>query len=606
LQADLLHLADIIRRGAEKWPHAAAVQFLTSDDARALTTLTYSDVERRVRTWAQYLLDAGVRPGDRVGIITPKSPNQIPAFYACWWIGAIAVPVCEALADLEMGFIIRDAEPALILADSSVEHKARQNAGDVPVTVFSDLPRPDGDAPAPAMHHADPDDVAALIYTSGSTGMPKGVMLTHRNFCMNALSALEMVPIDPEDALMSLLPYWHSFALTVEVIAVLIVGCRLIIPRNKRDFRKNIGLYAPTIVLVVPRIAEALKAGIEKRIAEAPPKVRKLFERAIHNASRIFTAGPRLDGGVLRMAAHHAVYDPLVFRKIRSRFGGKLRFFVSGGAPLDLEHQIFFKYIGIPMYQGYGLTEASPVVSTNSPDDHKLDSCGRFLSWLRPENGGDYTFLDDEGNRGKDLHGELLIRGPCVMKGYWRHRDASAKTLAEGWLHTGDVGYVDDDGFLFLDGRRGNMIVLHGGEKLHPEHVEDAIKGSPIITEAMVIGNKCKNVYALVNVDEEAAAGMSEQELRERVRREVAERTRHLAPFQRPKDVLILPEFTPEEGLLTVTLKVRRHKVWEKYGDRIREFLKNAGEEVAVREGVGIASSRVLETLERNNGDDSD
>ncbi len=594
----------LLLESTEKHPEAPLLCFLPGK-APDLTTVTYRALSRQAADWARELRKRGIGPGDRVGIISPKSPRHFAAFYACWMLGAVAVPVCEALADMEMGFIIRDAEPGLILVDASLERKVRENAGDIPIVDMADLPRPGGGEPAPNStplppSPAGPDDVAALIYTSGSTGMPKGVMLTHRNFIVNAVSALETVPIRQDSSIMSLLPYWHSFALTVEIVAAVWAGAQVTVPQGKRDFKKNIGLYRPTIVLLVPRIADALKTGIEKRVAESPPKVRKLFERAIHNASRIFTAGPRLDGGILRMAMHHAVYDPLVFRKIRQSFGGRLEFFVSGGAPLDLEHQIFFKYLGIPIYQGYGLTESSPVISVNSPTEHRLGSSGKMLSWLRPERGGDYTFLDENGNRGKELHGELLVKGACVMKGYWRHRDASAKTLTDGWLHTGDMGYVDEDGYLFLEGRQGNMIVLVGGEKLHPEHVEDAIKTSPLISEAMVIGESCKNVYALVNVDEDALADTPAEERQARIRREVAERCAHLAAFQRPKDVLILPEFTVEDGLLTVTMKVRRHQVLEKYGDRIREFLRNAGEEIAVREKVTIASSKIMESLGRD------
>jgi long-chain acyl-CoA synthetase len=376
-------------------------------------------------------------------------------------------------------------------------------------------------------------------------------------------------------------------------------GATTAIPKDKRDFRKNIANYKPTIMLVVPRIADALKAGIEKRIAESSPKVRSIFEKATYNASRIFTAGPRLDGGLLRMFTHHTFYDPLVFRKIRKNFGGKLRFFVSGGAPLDMDSQIFFKYIGIPMYQGYGLTESSPVISSDLPENHKVGSAGPLWSWLKPENGGDWTFKDEQGNLGKELKGELLVKGACVMKGYWRHQDESAKTLKDGWLHTGDMGYVDSDGFLFLDGRQGNMIVLFGGEKLHPEHVEEEVKQCPLVTECMVFGEKCKNVYVAVNVDAERTAGLSADELKTRLKREVAERCKHLAAYQKPKDVIVLPEWSPEDGTLTVTLKIRRHRVWEVYGKELREFLAGNGEEVATRTDVSIASSKIMESLGR-------
>jgi long-chain acyl-CoA synthetase len=571
-----------------------------ADDS--LVRISYREFLGDVVRWAAALKSRGIEPGDRVGIITPKSPHQVRAFYACWWLGAIAVPICEGLGDLEMGFIIRDSEPAVILIDESMADKVAANCGDIPLATFGALTEDSAGLPpdAVACRETDEDAIAALIYTSGSTGMPKGVMLTHRNFYVNASSTLDVLRFDPCDRIISLLPYWHSYALVCEVICAAMAGAQTIVPRDKRDFRRNITAYQPTIVLVVPRIADAIKTGIEKRIAEATPRVRSLFEKAVHNASRIFTAGPRLDGGLLRLVAHHSFYDPVVFRKIRKSFGGKVRFFVSGGAPLDLEHQIFFKYIGMPMYQGYGLTESAPIVSSNLPERHKLGSAGMLFPWLKAENGGDFTFRDDKGQVGRDVKGELLVKGDCVMKGYWRHTDVSAKTLADGWLHTGDMGYVDEDGYLFLEGRQGNMIVLFGGEKLHPEHVEDAIKSCKRVVEAMVIGEKCKNVYVLVNVDPERTAGLSAAELNTEVRAEVMAATEHLAAYQRPKDVLVLPEFSPDDGTLTVTLKVRRHRIWELYGREIREFLKQNGEDVATKEDVRIASSRVMETLGRN------
>jgi len=403
--------------------------------------------------------------------------------------------------------------------------------------------------------------------------------------------------MDSTDRIMSLLPYWHSFALVCEVLLTPMAGATCVIPRDIRDFKKNLSLYQPTVILVVPRIVEAIKLGIDKQIDEKPPKVKALIDQAIYNASRIFTAGARLDGGVLRMVTHHTFYDPLVFRKFRQAFGGKLRFIISGGAPLDIELQIFFKYMGVLVLVGYGLTETSPVISANKPEKHRLGSAGQVFPWLLPENGGDYTFKDDDGKLGKDLHGQLLVKGDCVMKGYWRHTDASAKTMEDGWLNTGDVCYCDADGYLFVEGRKGSMIVLIGGEKLHPEHVEDAVKNSPLISEAMVIGEKCKNVYACVNVQSENVKDIPKDQLKKRIKEEVLKATAHLAAFQKPKDVLILPDFNMEDGTLTATFKVRRYKVMEIYKQEIEDFLRNNSEDVATKRELGIASSKILESL---------
>jgi long-chain acyl-CoA synthetase len=590
-------LAKLLEDSSQTFADSTFLVFPEGKDG--IRDVSFGGFGQAVRRWGCMLKDAGVGPGDRVGFITPKSPYQILTFYACWWIGAIAVPICEALGDLEMGFIIRDSEPKLMLSDDSMQRKVAALCGDIPLRQFEQLPGWDGDDVDLPRHPNSDDDVAALIYTSGSTGMPKGVMLTHKNFQVNAAGAVEAYEVRDGERLISLLPYWHSYALTTEVVAIMMGGATTVVPKDKRDFRKNIAAYKPTIMLVVPRIADALKAGIEKRIAESSDRVKTIFEKATYNASRIFTAGPRIDGGLLRMFTHHAFYDPLVFRKIRKNFGGKLRFFVSGGAPLDMDSQIFFKYIGIPMYQGYGLTESSPVISSDLPENHKVGSAGPLWDWLKPENGGDWTLKDENGNLGKDLKGELLVKGDCVMKGYWRHQDESAKTLEDGWLHTGDMGYVDDDGFLFLDGRQGNMIVLFGGEKLHPEHVEEEVKQCALVTECMVFGEKCKNVYVAVNVDAELVEGMADDELKAELKKQIAERCKHLAAYQKPKDVIVLPEWSPEEGTLTVTLKIRRHRIWEAFGKELRAFLAKNGEDVATRDEPAIASSKIMESLGR-------
>jgi long-chain acyl-CoA synthetase len=545
---------------------------------------TFAEFRRKVESWADFLAAKGVGEGDRVAFITPKSPNQVFAFYAIWWLGGIAVPISETLAELEMSFILRDCEPAVVLVDETMENKVRAITDEAARRVFRFAEAHAHDAGRRPEPVSVPETcTAALIYTSGSTGMPKGVVLSHRNFIVNGTSALDSIDLVPSDNFVSLLPYWHSFALTVEVVLSMVVGYRVTIPKDRRDFAKNVAEYKPTVILLVPRIADALLTGIRKKLTSSPSALRRLFDLALGNASRIFHTTPGMRGSVLRRLTHMAFFDPVVFRKVRGRFGGSLRFFVSGGAPLDLEPQLFFKYVGLPMHQGYGLTEASPIISTNSDGKHRLGSCGPLLSWLTPENGGDWTFMDEDGETGKDLHGELLVRGDCVMQGYWRHRDDSAKTLRDGWLHTGDVGYVED-GYLFLDGRQGNMIVLFGGEKLHPEHVEDAIKSSPLVTEAMVFGDKCKNVYVAVNVDAEEYGALPEGQAMAELQREIRERTQHLAPFQRPKDVLVLPDFGIEEGTLTATLKIRRHKVWDAHGDLLRAFLKKNNEEFAARE----------------------
>ena len=568
------------------------------NDKNELTTVTYRQLKADADALCNFLQENGIQKGDRVAMIASKCMFHPRFFYACWTIGAIAVPICETLGDKEMSFIINDSDPKVIITDKALNAKVTANANGRKIVCLDDIPdggSRQGAAPINGMEFS-PDEIAALIYTSGSTGMPKGVMLSHRNLSANAMDIPEIFQLHKQERIISLLPYWHAYALSIEIVAIMCCGVTIAIARDMKDFKKNIARYQPTAMIVVPRIIELFKASIDKKIEATPESKRKLIDKAIYNASRIFTARPRLDGGILRIFTHHTFYDPLVFSKFRQAFGGKLRFIVCGGAPLDLELQIFFKYLGIPLLQGYGLSETSPIVSTNLKEDHLLGSIGKPFPWLLPENGGDYTFKDEEGHMGKDVHGQLLVKGTCVMKGYWNHTDASAKSFEDGWLNTGDVAY-QKEGYFFIEGRKGNMIVLIGGEKLHPEHVEDAVKNSPLITEAMVIGEKCKNVYVLANVSKDLAKGLSDDELHKKLKEEIQRTTTHLAPYQKPKDVLVLPDFTMEDSTLTATMKIRRYKIQELYGDKIEEFLKANGEEIATKHEVGIASSKVFESL---------
>ena len=564
----------------------------------ALQAVTYRQMLADTGACATLFQSKGVKAGDRVVMIASKCPRHFNFFFACWYMGAIAVPVCETMGEQEMAFVLADCDPALILVENSFLPKVRKAAPERQILDLDELPTgtPIDSPRTPPATNVALDDVATIIYTSGSTGMPKGVMLTNRNLYVNAFWCLKKLQQPGVMRIVSVLPYWHSYALVCEIICMTMGTHTCLLPRDLRDFKNNLANYRPTIMIAVPRVVEIMKQSIEKVISKLPERKRKLVDKAIYNASRIFTARPVLDGGILRMVTHHLFYDPLVFRKFRAAFGGQLKSIVVGGAPMDLEGQIFFKYLGVMVLVGYGLTETSPVVCSNLVTDHKLNSCGKILPWLTPEYGGDYTFKDDEGHLGKDVHGQLLVKGNCVMKGYWNHKDASAKTFEDGWLNTGDVAYQDSDGFIHIDGRKGNMIVLVGGEKFHPEFVEDAIRGNaPTVSEVMVIGERCKNIYACVNVHRDKVAGLSEQEIHAKVKQEIQKATASLTMLERPKDVLVLPDFKIDDGTLTATLKIRRYKVRELYKAQIEAFLTSNGEDVAHE--VAIASSKIMQSI---------
>ncbi len=536
---------------------------------------TYGEIIDTSLKWATYIEKNGSKKGDRVGIIIPKSVEQVKGFYATWVIGGIALPINENSKEAEMKFILEDATPNIILTTSTLASTIKKLYPQGKLILVDDL---DELSKVEEMHNGydiDREDVSALIYTSGSTGNPKGVMLTHKNLVENGRSVVEIKNLTEKDCLYSILPYWHSFSLAIEVVAVMISGGSIGLTENQRTFVADIPKFKPTLILVVPRILELIKGNIEKQIKMAG-------EEAIAGYKKVLEVAPLVIGDnsdFIGKEEHIAIYkmlDEKLLKKFRAVFGENFREFISGGAGIDINLQRYFTYIGLPVMQGYGLSESSPVVSVDDAFNYRLGSSGELLSWLLEENGGGITFLDKEGNIGKDLTGELLLKGDCIMKGYWNHSDESGKVIQNGWLHTGDIGYYKDEK-LYISGRKTNMIVLKGGENVHPEHIENELKKSEHIDDVMIIGDGYKNLYACLTVPEHYDE-MHELELKTLLKSEVKRLTSHLNSFQKPRDILILSRFSADDGTYTGTLKVRRHKVVKRDEEKINKFLKEVGE----------------------------
>lgn len=529
--------------------------------------MTFGDFFNKVVSWQDTLIKNNIKKGDRVAIISEKCPDQLIAFYSIWSLGAIVVPINESLGSKEIGFILRDSNPTLTLTSSKFFNSTNKlvssimsfNSFEDKVGKFKTI-------------EVEGDDVAALIYTSGSTGNPKGVMSSHDNFILNATTAADYVKITDSDSFYSLLPFWHSFALTVEVVIPMIKGASVYFAKGQRDFAKNIPDFKPSIILAVPRVLEVIRSSILKKVS-ASPKVEKVFKGAQN-----FMDSVGKSSNPFKKIAGKSIQS-IIFKKARASFGENFRFFISGGAPLDRALQNFYVNMGLIVVQGYGLSETSPIISVDSFLNTTAGSVGPVLSWMTPEFDGDFTFVDDKGNMGKDLEGELLVKGRCVMKGYWNYSDSTAKlTDKSGWLHTGDMGVLDRDGKLFIKGRKTNMIVLAGGEKVHPEHIEDTLKKSEHIEDVMILGEKCKNVYACVTVSQDFYLECSTA-LRNNIWREIKEHTAHLAPYQKPKDFIILPNFSQENGTYTGTMKIRRHVIRELHKEEIKLLLPSTKKE---------------------------
>ena len=531
--------------------------------------ISYSEFKKQVDLQAKNLLDYGVKEGDRVAFLTPKTHHQAYLFYAVWRVNAIAVPVSESMGDSEVGFIINDADPSLVILHESITARQGAIAADRRLITFEELyAEKDNELPDCTLTL---DDTAVLIYTSGSTGRPKGVMLSHRNLIVNARSAGDRLHIEDGERILSLLPYWHSFALIAELIMIAMARGTVIFPKDRKDFAKNMAAFNCSMMLVVPRMVAQFKMMLEKQCEKMGQE--GTLNACLANADELFKTDDVLNQDPV-VRASRLMFEQKFLSVLKKAFGSRFKFFIGGGAPLAPELQIFFRNLGLPVFQGYGLTETSPVISDNTNENSRMGSSGKLLSWLEEQNCGDYTFLDSEGNRSKDIEGELLVKGDCVMQGYWGHKDESAKSIQDGWLHTGDIGKVVD-GYMYITGRASNLLVLKGGEKVHPEHVENLIKECPLVKEVMLIGEKCKNVYAVINVEENEL-----EDVESALKAQIAEATADLAPFQKPGKFLILPDFTPEDGTMTPTLKIRRKNIWEVYYDQLSDFLIANNEEV--------------------------
>ncbi len=537
--------------------------------------VTCKEFRLKVFKIADFLKSKQISPKERVAVITEKCPEEIAVFFSIWLNGGIAVPICETLQTRELSYILKDCGAKIILCSDSLKERIElcvETQGPA-VYGFSSWGecRSDGHSDTNSSARRDPDDIAFLIYTSGSTGKPKGVILTHRNIAVNAGISADYIRMRSADAVMSILPYWHSFALAAEIFTMLSVGGKIFIPRNKTALLKDAVLFKPTIILSIPKLAEMLKKGIESSLQKKSWIQRKIFKYAQSVSLKYHLRPVQKRTFFLKKA--HSLMQKIVFQKVKETFGGCIRYFIGGGAPLDASLQEFFLSIDIPMYQGYGLTEASPVISINAPHDFKMGASGKIIPWLTEEYEGDYTFEDENGKRGKNIRGELLVKGKCVMKGYWNLEEETRCALKDGWLHTGDMGYIDEDGFVVLFGRKKSLLCLKGGEKFYPEFIEEKIKTSPYIHQVMIVGEGCKRCSVIININPDLADKYSREDIDGIIAGEIRRLTKDLESYQRPIRHFILPEFTAEEGLLTNTQKIRRHKVFEKYGKEIEDLL---------------------------------
>ncbi|HEX6982528.1 MAG TPA: AMP-dependent synthetase/ligase [Balneolaceae bacterium] len=584
-------------------------------------TISWNQVSDDVYSLAAYLIKNGVEPGDRVAILSENRYEWAVVDLALQLIGAINVSLYTSLPAGQCEYILQDSGAKIFFVSTGIQlKKAREvfgNCENLQKVIAFDEPKvesyleddyvelfektmaeglkefPNFEKEIHKRSRAvSPEDVATLIYTSGTTGKPKGVMLTHRNIVSNIKAAHQQINITQDDRCLSFLPLCHSFERTAGYYAMAAGGAEIYYAESVDTVAKNMTEASPTIIMSVPRLFEKIYNLISKSVEEGTAVKQKIFEWAI-GVGQKYSEGKR---GLVSL--QKAIADKLIFDKLKERTGGRIRFFVSGGAALPAEIGQFFMGAGLHIIEGYGLTETSPIICCNTYGDEKMGAVGKVLPGVtiaiqRLEDnhiiaelsGEDYPTDKATGQ------GEILCKGPNVMKGYWNNEEATHEMIDdEGYLHTGDVGKFVN-GKLEITDRIKHMIVNAGGKNIYPGPIEDLFKTSKWIDQLVVIGERRPYMAALIvpnfEVLEEQAKKegisydsveelLTRDEIQNIYRREIRHYSGELASHEKVRDFrLVFKEFTVESGELTPTLKIKRRIVEDKYRHLIEDIFAN-------------------------------
>jgi len=559
-----------------------------------------AEMLRRVAGLAKALAAMGVRSGDRVGIFAPNCAEWHIADFAILGLGAVDVPVYYNESPARLEYIWNDAGVKVAIVSAGVqEQRIAACRSKIPalekIIVFgeSTLPPNDfvdyaalisvaNDADIAAYRvlaaEAKPGQLATLIYTSGTTGEPKGVMLTHSNLSSNCTDATSSIGYFSDDLQLSFLPLSHVYERIFDYTA-LFHGVSIAYLDKIDDLAKALLEVHPTIAAAVPRVFEKTYANILAKGHEEQGIRRKIFDWAIRTATAASPWKAYGEKPSLALKVKWEVANSLVYSKIRAGVGGNLRFFYSGGAPLETSLAEFFWTIGLPLYQGYGLTESSPVISTNTPNSNKVGTVGR------PIRNCEVKIAED---------GEILARGPNIMRGYYKKPDATSEALStDGWLRTGDVGHLDADGFLVITDRKKELIKTAAGKFVAPAPIENKLKTSHFISNAMVVGDRRKFCAVLIVPNAAAIQAYARSEsisisvgsicadpwVHKLIESELARLTESFAQYEKPKRfALIEKDFTFVDGELTHTLKLKRRVVEQRYHDVIESLYADVEE----------------------------
>ncbi|GMT41700.1 MAG: AMP-dependent synthetase [bacterium] len=559
-------------------------------------TVTYSQAQKKIDGFSRALFRLGVRFGERVAIVVPNGPYWVITDMAAMMLGAVDVPLYSSLTSEQVKEILIDSEcRTIVLSGSDQFAKIRDIIAELPdMRTVITLEHPETGLPGITtisldsamslggqMGYAEEkefvettkrtkrSDLASIIYTSGTTGAPKGVALTHDNFLSNVEAIKRAINICDTDSHFSFLPLSHAFERMTGYYCMIASGAAIYYAQSMETITADMKDVKPTIGVSVPRLFEKIQAGITKKINAAPSFRQKLFHWGLEAGKLAYDPdNPGRNSASVRLRLFFAKL--LVHKKIAAAFGGRLRFFVSGGAPLCMETAVFLRSLGIKVLEGYGLTETSPVISFNLLEDNRIGSVGKPLDNL------EVKIADD---------GEILVKGPSITKGYFNNAQATSEVIDEkGWFHTGDIGRMDD-GYIYITDRKKELLILSNGKNVAPQPLELKLRADEYISMAMVIGDKRNFVSALIVPDMDRLKntvkklGIEKSDIKELLKEpavnslmedRVAKAMKGFARFEQVKKITLIPrEFTQERGELTPTLKLKRRVIFKEFSGDI-------------------------------------
>jgi long-chain acyl-CoA synthetase len=581
-------LADLLPRAAKLYGSAPAIQF---KDGEAWVKRSFVEVEETVRKLALGLVDLGVAKGDKVSILANTRPEWTYFDFAALSIGATVVPIYQTNSPEECQYVLENSDAKVVVVEDDeqlekiravrdrlplLEQVVRMTGASDDAISLDDLSARGAARDAEEWERrwqaVAPEDICTFIYTSGTTGPPKGCVISHGNYRAMLDMVNDTSTIEGEDVTYLYLPLAHSFALLIQLGSFDLGATIAYWERDPLKIMPNLAELKPTYFPSVPRIFEKIYTLATSSMEKEGGLKKAVFDWSIRVGEKMRAAerAGRRPGFLLRKQYEFA--DRKVLSKIRGLFGGKLRLAVSGAAPISPEILRFFDAAGVLVLEGWGMTETSTAATISSPDDFKIGTIGK------PFPGCEIKIAED---------GEILVKGPNVFQGYYKNEEATRETIVNGWLHTGDLGSIDADGFITITGRKKDIIITAGGKNITPANLENEIKQHPLVSQCVVVGDRRPYLVALVTLDPEEAAAYAKEhalsedpgqlaangDVREAIEAHLAKVNEKFARVEQVKKIAILPEdLSQESGELTPTLKVKRAVVADKHEHEIEQL----------------------------------